>query len=90
MKSFTIDLNNVWSADELHELLRENLPLPDYYGGTLDALHDVLTDVFEDWEIRWTSVDQAEAVMGKYIRSLKKMCRHAAEENPHLTILFEA
>ncbi len=88
MRYYKIDLNGVYSADELHELLRETLPLPDYYGGTLDALYDVLTEVHEDWEIQWVSMDFAEAVMGKYIRNLKKMCLRAMEENPHLHIRF--
>ena len=88
MKNYRIDLDGIYSADELHELIAKNLPLPDYYGGTLDALYDVFSEVNEDWEIEWTSMDLAEAVMGKYIRSLEKMCRRVTQENPHLVMRF--
>lgn len=92
MEDFTtydIDLNGIYSADELHDLLRETLPLPEYYGGTLDALFDVLTAQSDGWALRFRGMAAAEAVMGKYIRSLKRMCARAAEENPKFSVSFE-
>ncbi|MCR5800141.1 MAG: barstar family protein [Lachnospiraceae bacterium] len=89
IKEYNIDLKSVFSVDELHELLAEVLPLPDYYGGTLDALYDVLTDEGMNWSIHFTGTDEAEAILGKYMRNFKKMCRKAAEFNEEREITFE-
>ena len=89
MKEFTIDLNGLYSADELQQEVEKVLPVPDYYGGTLDALADVLSEVSEDWRITWLGTEFAEAVMGKYIRNLKRMCERAAAENSHLSFQFQ-
>ena len=88
MKKFDIDLCQVYSADEFHKLLDEVLPLPEYYGGTLDALKDVLTDQPEGWEITFTGCAEAEAILGKYVRSLKKMCEKVSKDNENLTVIF--
>ena len=46
---YKIDLGRIYSVDEFQDVLKENLPLPEYYGGTLDALYDVLTDEGRDF-----------------------------------------
>ncbi len=89
MNEYHIDLKNIYSADDLHDLLREILPLPDYYGGTLDALYDVLTDEGAKWTIRFTGAADAEAILGKYLRSLKRMCARAVSETGDREITFE-
>lgn len=86
---YNIDLKNIYSADDLHELLGEILPLPEYYGGTLDALYDVLTDTGQKWSIHFTGAADAEAILGKYMRSLKKMCARAVKEYGDRDITFE-
>ena len=48
---FYIDLNGISTGDELHALLRKELPLPDYYGDNLDAFYDVLTEQGEGWNL---------------------------------------
>ncbi len=88
MKVFNIDLKGIYSADDFQQLMGENIPLPDYYGGTLDALHDVLTEQSEGWEIHFSGCAEAEAVLGKYIRSLKRMCQDAQRENEALVVTF--
>ncbi len=88
MNEYTIDLGFVFSADDLHNELRAVLPLPEYYGGTLDAFHDVLTDEGRNWKITFTSASPCEAVLGKYMRSFKRMCAKAMEETGTLDIIF--
>ena len=85
---YTIDLGNVFSVDELHDVLREELPMPEYYGGTLDALYDVLTDEGQKWHITFTGCSDAEAILGKYFRNLKKMFERATGECPDLEIIL--
>ena len=48
---FYIDLNGISTREELHALLRKELPLPEYYGDNLDAFYDVLTDQGEGWNL---------------------------------------
>lgn len=90
MTTYQIDLSDIESADDLHQLLNETLPLPHYYGRTLDALFDILTEPSADWQIYFTNTDTAEARLGSYIRKLKKMCERATAENEKLEVVFEA
>ena len=48
---FYIDLNGISTKDELHALLRKELPLPEYYGDNLDAFYDVLTEKGTGWNL---------------------------------------
>lgn len=89
MKTYTIDLNTVYSADDLHTVLRGTLPLPEHYGNNLDALHDVLTDWMEPCSIRFVNMTEAEAAMPKYMRSLLRLCEDVQNENPNLEISFQ-
>ena len=61
---YEIDLSGVYNPDNLHEVIAEVLPLPDYYGGNLDALHDCLTD-FRDLTLIIVNSD-----CGGYFRKL--------------------
>ncbi len=85
---YEIDLGRIYSVDEFQDVLREALPLPEYYGGTLDALYDVFTDQGRKWSIRFTGCVEAEAILGKYMRNFKKMCQRAVGET-EMTVEFE-
>ncbi len=86
---YNIDLSGVYNPDNLHEVIAKVLPLPDYYGGNLDALYDVLTEIGEDTVIRFQNADEAWVMMPKYMRNFKRMTEDAVEENPFLNIDFE-
>ena len=40
-----IDGEKIRTNDDLHAAFKAAIPLPDWYGNNLDALHDVLTDL---------------------------------------------
>ena len=42
---YTIDFTNVKYYTEMHEIIRDSLEYPDYYGCNWDALWDCLTDM---------------------------------------------
>ena len=42
---YKVDFNPVEGYWDIHGILKESLELPDYYGGSLDALYDCLTDL---------------------------------------------
>ena len=90
MTEFVIDLKDVYSPDELHEKIAKTIPVPDYYGANLDALHDVLTEQSEGWIIIFSSASVPGTTMGKYMQKLRRMCAAAAEENEGLLeVVFE-
>lgn len=39
-----LDFEDITSKSGLHQYLKEQLELPDYYGNNLDALHDCLSE----------------------------------------------
>jgi len=90
MTEFVIDLKDIYSPDELHARIAQIIPVPDYYGANLDALHDVLTEQSEGWVIVFSSASVPETTMGKYMKNLRRMCAAAAEENEGLLrVVFE-
>lgn len=89
-RKYTFDISKCFSPEDIHSVIADEFDLPEYYGGNLDALHDVLTDVSDPVEITFVGTETASVVIGeKFIRSLKRMCEAAAKENDKLTIVFE-
>ena len=84
-----IDGAAVATRDELHDALKRQLALPDWYGRNLDALYDCLTDIREDTEIRLVHADELSACLGAYAGVLQTVLRDAADENPRLRLIIE-
>lgn len=87
---YHFDLSSCYSPEDVHDVIRDELPLPQYYGGNLDALYDVLTDPHEPWVLSFTGCTTVTSVIGaKYMKAFKKMCSDASGDNENLTILFD-
>ena len=84
-----IDGAAIATRDELHDALKRQLALPDWYGRNLDALYDCLTDLHEDTDIRLVHADGLSEHLGAYAGVLQTVLRDAAEENPRLRLLIE-
>lgn len=80
--TYEIDLTGVDSREELHRRLREALPLPAWYGGNLDALHDVLGEIAAPAELIFRNAEGADESMREYIRSLRRLGVDAMLERP--------
>ncbi len=89
MNRYDISLRQIYTANELHAQMAESLPLPDYYGGNLDALYDVLTEQGEGWFLHFFECDEAKAALGKYFERFQIMCQKAQSNNPKLEIIFD-
>ena len=85
---FYIDLKNIASREEFHALLSKELPLPEYYGGNLDALYDILTEYGEGWNLIFYNTSQASAEISDYLGKVCKMAGRAAAETDGLKIRF--
>ena len=87
---YIIDLKEAKSKEELHERIQRALPLPNWYGGNLDALYDVLTDpeFGEECEISFVGCRDLQDAMPKYYAALQRMCADACREKEGLIIRF--
>ena len=76
-----IDLAQVKSRTDLHDLLARNLDFPDYYGKNLDALFDCLTDSHEFWDIEFKNCAMAESGLGEYFNLFKQTVADAQDKS---------
>lgn len=86
---YIIDLEGVGTEEDLQERLEESLPLPDYYGGNLDALYDVLTEMGDGWHIVIINRDQADEEMEPYIDDMISVFEDASAVCEDLTVEYE-
>lgn len=70
---YEIDLTGVSGREELHRRLREALPLPEWYGNNLDALHDALGELPAPVELIFRNAGGADESMRDYIRALRRL-----------------
>ena len=86
---YVLDLTGVSDRALLHQRIRECLPMPEWYGGNLDALYDVLTDPsFKGARIEIVGYRQLAEEMPRYWNAFVQMCRAAAEERGDLEIVL--
>jgi len=90
-KEYIIDLRGVYSREELHDRIEEELPVPEWYGRNLDALYDILTEPEYGGGclICFSDCGGLRESMPRYLAAMEQMCRAAGEENPGLLVLFE-
>ena len=72
------------SRKEIHDYLKENLGFPEYYGGNLSALYDVLTDICEDTRIVLELEDVEDEQMMDYLEKVAEVMSDAAQANMYL------
>lgn len=82
--TYEIDLTGVASRSELHERLREALPLPAWYGNNLDALRDALGDMPGPLEIIFRNAAGAGEGMEDYLRALRRLGVDLMLERPRV------
>ena len=87
---YEIDLAGIYNPDDFYNRLEEYMPLPEYFGRNLDALHDMFTDIATETEIVFTSTREAEVMMSRYMRNLKRLCTAVQKENENLRFTFDA
>ena len=69
-----LDGNQISSREELFEVIREQLPCPDYFGNNLDALCDILSESEE--EVEFEIIDSPalmQALGDKYFGMLMRL-----------------
>lgn len=81
-----LDGRAIADRESLHDVLQQELSLPQYYGRNLDALHDLLEERAEDTEITLIHAEALRQTLGCYGEKLLAVLHQAAVENPHLRI----
>ena len=77
MKTIRVDFSKCENSEQMHEQLRRALNLPEYYGGNLDALWDVLTGLPHKGKHFIISLPDAESDIASYADSICDIFREA-------------
>ena len=79
-----IDGRNIDNRDDFFAAFSRQMPLPDYFGGNLDALSDLLSEVTEETVFEIEESELAFIPEEGYAAKTLKVLDRAAEENPHI------
>lgn len=89
METIVLDGALMPTREQAHSYLAAQLRLPDWYGGNLDALYDLLTERGEPLRLLVRRPGAVKAALGSYGAALLAALREAAAENPALQLVFE-
>ncbi len=87
--SIIINLTGINSKEMLHGIFKEAFEFPDFYGGNLDALKDMLTTIETEKNLVIVGSDDIDPEMRSYIPKLLRVLEDSAEENPNFTFVNE-
>ncbi len=82
MKEYKIDMTGVYTPDDLYDRMEGMVSFPEYFGRNLDALHDVLTDMRQECVFIFEDTQEAEVLMPRFMKNLRRLFHHLEEENP--------
>ena len=78
MKKYTVDFRNVKYYLEMHDVIRESLDFPDYYGRNWDAFYDCITDMlYEPFCVEIIGLDHIERLFGDVAAKMLKVLKDA-------------
>lgn len=87
MSIIILDGKEFTSEKKVHQLLKEKLELPDYYGDNFNALWDCLTGWVElPLKIIWNDYKCSEEYLGDFAVELKNLFLEAENEIEELDI----
>lgn len=88
MERIYLNAEEISTKEKMAGYMKEAFRFPDYFGGNLDALNDLLSEVHEDTEICLTRSNLEKICGNSYAYRTLTVLGAAAAENPHLAILF--
>ena len=89
MEEKIIDCTKIHSKEDLHDMFRQILCFPEWYGCNLDALYDLMTDREEETVLVLGHWRQLGALLGDYGISLLETLREASEAHPKVEIILK-
>ena len=88
MERVVINCSGITTKEAFHTALAQALQFPAWYGGNLDALHDLLTAITASTALQLQGWVELETALSPYGKRLEKVLAISALENPNLTIEF--
>jgi ribonuclease inhibitor len=85
MKAAVLNGEKMTSVKEAHVYISRKLDFPEYYGGNLDALWDILSTISYPIHISMTNSEILHEHLGEYSDSLISVFWDAEEENENLS-----
>lgn len=86
MKEIILNGDKMSDSKLTHIYLKRKLQLPEYYGGNLDALWDLLSTESREIKIVIINTDSITKKMGFYGESLLHLFLEVCTENPKITV----
>ena len=84
-----LDCAEIRTRNDLHDALMTLLPLPEWYGRNLDALHDCLTDPMEPTLLILRNASLLSERLEGYGKSFLTVLNDCAAENPAFQFRLE-
>ncbi len=84
MTMVQLDGKKMNSIEQAHKYISEKLQFPDYYGENLDALWDMLGEIFEPTVIELINAKDLKKNLGQDAESLIDVFLDAEEENENI------
>ena len=89
MKTVILDAREISDKEALHAALAAQLDFPDWYGGNLDALYDLLSASSRPCNLVIRDAPALEAALGEYARRLLRVLTDVCLANPAVTLRVE-
>lgn len=89
MKKVTIDLTNIQTPRGMHAYIAYVMNFPAHYGRSLDALHDMLTEIGEPTLLTIRRPAVLPVKIAAYFPRLSLVLHDAQEENECLKVFVE-
>lgn len=86
MRQFILDASYMTDRQATHEYILRQFSFPEYYGRNLDALYDMLTEIFEPTIIRIEHSELIETQLGDYGNILLKVLKDSTAQNSFLKL----
>ncbi len=84
IRRIAIGKGSIGSKDVMAAYMKVQLDLPDYFGGNLDALYDLLSEVREETIFETDASMLEELTPDSYALKTLEVLSRAAQENPRI------
>ena len=89
MKTAILNAHEIPDKKALHAALAAQLDFPDWYGGNLDALYDLLSASSRPCTVVIRDAPALEAALGEYARRLLRVLTDVCLANPAVSLRVE-
>ena len=81
MKRIILDSREFNNKEQFHDIIKDKLDFPEYYGKNLDALWDCLTGWIDlPLKLEWHGFNESKSKLGDYAEKILDVFHEAEEE----------